>query len=67
MMAWPNFNGFLAKRPKELPSFGCFPWVFRFRAKVKWVPKVSFEDREAPRRPPDYECITPLVLSREFW
>src|ERR1700675_3972186 len=65
MMAWPNFNGYLSTRPKDLPSFGCFHWGFRISPQGQSVvPKVSSEDRESLRRLPDYECITTLVLSR---
>jgi len=64
MMA-PNFNGFLSKRPKDLPSFGCSPWGVQISPKGEAsVPEVSSEDRESLRGLTDYECITTLVLSR---
>jgi hypothetical protein len=67
MMAWPNFNGFLSKRPKDVPSFGS-QWGVQISPKGQDdVPKVSSEDRESLRGPTDYECITTLVLSPVFW
>jgi hypothetical protein len=65
MMAWPNFNWFLSKRPKVLPSFGCSQWGVQISPRGQDdVPKVTSEDRESQRWLTDYECITTLVLSR---
>jgi hypothetical protein len=64
MMAWPNFNGFLSKRPKDVPSFGS-QWGVQISPKGQAsVPEVCSKDRESQRRLTDYECITTLVLSR---